>query len=37
MILGYFLPTDVRFGCARGLERSSLAILDCYGALGGVF
>ena len=37
MILGYFLPTDVRFGCARGLEQSSLAILDCYAALGGVF
>ncbi len=37
MILGYFLPTDVRVGCARGLEQSSLAILDCYAALGGVF
>jgi WD40-like Beta Propeller Repeat/Omp85 superfamily domain len=36
-VLGYVLPTDVRFGCARGLERSDLAILDCYVALGGVF
>jgi Tol biopolymer transport system component len=37
MVLGYILPTDVRFGCARGLDRSDLAILDCYAALGGVF
>ncbi|GAC1593756.1 MAG: PD40 domain-containing protein [Myxococcales bacterium] len=36
-VLGYVLPTDVRIGCARGLERSSLAILGCYTAVGGVF
>lgn len=36
-VLGYVLPTDLRLGCARGLERSNLAIVDCYAALGGVF
>jgi hypothetical protein len=37
VVLGYILPADLRFGCARGLERSDVAILDCYAALGGVF
>jgi hypothetical protein len=37
VVLGYILPADVRFGCARGLENSSAAIVDCYAALGGVF
>ena len=37
VVLGWVLPTDLRFGCARGLENSPLAILDCYAALGGVF
>ena len=37
VVLGWILPTDVRVGCARGLERSRLAILDCYAALGGIF
>ncbi len=37
VVLGWILPTDLRLGCARGLESSSLAILDCYAALGGVF
>ena len=37
VVLGWILPTDLRFGCARGLENSPLAILDCYAALGGVF
>ena len=37
LVLGYILPTDVRAGCARGLERSTQATLDCYAALGGVF
>ena len=37
VVLGYILPTDVRFGCAHGLERSPNSILDCYAALGGVF
>jgi WD40-like Beta Propeller Repeat/Omp85 superfamily domain len=37
VVLGYVLPTDVRVGCAHGLERSSVSILDCYAALGGVF
>jgi len=37
VVLGWILPTDVRFGCAHGLESSPLAILDCYAALGGVF
>lgn len=37
IVLGWILPTDLRFGCARGLESSSVAIVDCYGALGGVF
>ena len=37
VVLGWILPTDVRLGCAHGLEHSSLAILDCYVALGGVF
>jgi hypothetical protein len=41
VVIGYVLPTDVRFGCARGLEAARPdgqgAILDCYAALGGVF
>jgi len=37
VVLGWILPTDLRFGCARGLESSAAAILDCYAALGGVF
>jgi hypothetical protein len=37
VVLGWVLPTDLRLGCARGLERSPLAIFDCYLALGGVF
>jgi len=37
VVLGYILLADLRFGCARGLERSDVAILDCYAALGGVF
>jgi hypothetical protein len=37
VVLGWILPTDLRFGCARGLESSAFAVLDCYGALGGVF
>ena len=37
VVLGWILPTDLRVGCARGLEDSRLAILDCYAALGGIF
>ena len=37
VVLGYVLPTDLRFGCAHGLEQSSASILDCYAAIGGVF
>ena len=41
VVLGYILPTDLRLGCARGLEASrgdgTGAILDCYAALGGEF
>jgi len=37
VVLGWILPTDVRLGCARGLESGPLAIVDCYAALGGVF
>ena len=37
VVLGWILPTDLRLGCARGLENSPAAILDCYAALGGVF
>ena len=37
VVLGYVLPTDVRVGCAHGLEQSSVSILDCYAAIGGVF
>jgi hypothetical protein len=37
VVLGYALPTDVRFGCAHGLESSAASILDCYAAIGGVF
>jgi len=37
VVLGYILPTDIRFGCAHGVERSPDSILDCYAALGGVF
>jgi hypothetical protein len=37
VVLGYILTTDARFGCAHGLESSSVSILDCYFALGGVF
>ena len=34
LVLGYILATDVRFGCARGLENSARAVLDCYVAIG---
>ena len=37
VVLGYVLPTDVRVGCAHGLESSRASILDCYAALGGGF
>jgi hypothetical protein len=37
MVLGWILPADLRFGCARGLENSPLAVVDCYAALGGIF
>ncbi|HZX64026.1 MAG TPA: hypothetical protein VFE76_01465, partial [Myxococcales bacterium] len=37
VVLGYNLVTDLRFGCAHGVERSPASILDCYAALGGVF
>jgi Tol biopolymer transport system component len=37
VVLGWILPTDLRLGCARGLESSRAAILDCYVALGGEF
>jgi hypothetical protein len=37
VVLGWILPTDLRLGCARGLESGPLAILDCYVALGGIF
>jgi hypothetical protein len=37
VVLGWILPTDLRLGCATGLEKSREAILDCYAALGGVF
>ncbi|HEX4383833.1 MAG TPA: BamA/TamA family outer membrane protein [Myxococcales bacterium] len=37
VVLGFILPTDVRLGCARGLENSPAAIVDCYAALGGEF
>ena len=37
MVLGWILPIDFRFGCARGLESSPAAALDCYGAVGGIF
>jgi WD40-like Beta Propeller Repeat/Omp85 superfamily domain len=37
VVLGYILPTDVRLGCAHGLEHGSVSILDCYAAIGGVF
>jgi hypothetical protein len=37
VVLGWILPTDLRLGCARGLERGPPAILDCYAALGGIF
>jgi len=37
VVLGWILPTDLRLGCARGLESGPPAILDCYAALGGVF
>ena len=37
VVLGYILPTNLRFGCAHGLEKSDAAIFDCYAALGGIF
>ena len=37
VVLGYILPTDFRVGCAHGLEKSNVSILDCYAAIGGVF
>jgi len=37
VVLGYILPTDFRVGCARGLENSPLAVVDCYATLGWVF
>jgi hypothetical protein len=37
VVLGWILPTDFRVGCARGLETSLVAVVDCYAALGGEF
>ncbi len=37
LVLGWSFVTDLRLGCARGLSRGPEAILDCYGALGGIF
>ncbi len=37
IVLGWIVPTDLRLGCARGLESSPAAILECYVALGGVY
>jgi surface antigen Omp85-like protein len=37
VVLGYYLPTDVRLGCAHGLETSNASILDCYAAIGAAF
>ena len=37
VVFGYVFPTDLRLGCAHGLEKSSVSIWDCYAAIGGVF
>jgi len=37
IVLGYVLPTNLRVGCARGIEQSDLALFNCYAALGGIF
>ena len=37
VILGWYLPTQVRAGCARGLTGGPEAIWDCYAVLGGIF
>jgi outer membrane protein assembly factor BamA len=37
IVLGWILPTDFRVGCARGLENTQFATVDCYAALGGEF
>ena len=37
VVFGYVFPTDLRLGCAHGLESSSVSIWDCYAAIGGVF
>ena len=37
VVLGWYLPTQVRGGCARGLTGGPAAIWDCYAVLGGIF
>ena len=37
VILRWYLPTEVRAGCARGLTGGAEAIWDCYAVLGGIF
>jgi len=37
LVLGWYLPTTLRLGCAHGVTRSPDSILDCYAALGGIF
>ena len=37
LVLGWYLPTNVRLGCAHGLTESPGSTLDCYFALGGIF
>jgi len=37
LVLGFVLPSDLRLGCARGLESGPEALFECYLALGGIF
>lgn len=37
LVLGYVLSTDLRAGCARGLENSAFARTECYAVLGSGF
>ncbi len=37
LVLGWYLPSTFRLGCAHGVTRSPETIWDCYTTLGGIF
>ena len=37
LVLGWYLPTNLRGGCAHGVTNSIYSTWDCYAALGGIF